>query len=306
MSARRLLLPLALVASLALIALGCASSMQDQVSKQGVADLQCARPLVTPWIEDGDRYRVTGCGRQKEYACRLESAGAVCVASSDVTLAPPRAPGTKGITEGARVDLALAGFSAGVLACRPGATEITVPEWVVVDGNAKEYAERLSFGVASGLTSKGAPLTPSEVSCVLGVVKPFSQRFGSTSLAGAYTFSATSPLTVLPDLQAKSPSALPSAVAAPQADAGDASPAADTRLEAAVRALIDANATTIAACVDKRPIAVEASYAPDGAVRLTLRGDLRGTPVERCVVSALPDLHVATDGRAGTVVHLVR
>jgi hypothetical protein len=306
MSARPLVLPLALFGLLALPVLGCASSMQEQVSKQGGADLQCPRPLVTPWIEEGDRYRVTGCGRQKEYACRLDAAGPVCAASGDVTLAPPRAAGTKGITEAARVDLALAGFSSGVLACRPGATEITVPEWVVAEGNAKEYAERLSFGVVPGLTAKGTPLTASEVTCVLGVVKPFASRFGSTSLAGVYTFSATSPLTLVAEPHAKSPPASSGVAAASVPDAGDGVAAADARVEAVLRALIDANASTIAACVDKRPIAVEASYSADGVVRLALRGDLRGTPVERCVVAALPDLRAATEGRAGTVVHLVR
>lgn len=291
MSARWVILAISLATPLAL---GCGQSMQDHVRVRGASDLKCPQELVTPWILDPGRYLVSGCGRQKEYSCRLEAAGPACSGLGAQTLAPARAPGTTGVTEGAQADLALSALSSKVLACRRGATEITVP------------FEAMQSMDSSGITSGDAKLTDAEAECVVAPLRPLagSALVHKGGLQGSivvdcpyctYTFAAVAPLIAVeaPAPRQVAPTAAPVDVVT-------------ARVETAVRSLIDANAATIAACVGKGPTAVEASYAVDGGVQLALRGDQHGTPVERCVVAALPNLHVATEGRAGTVVHLVR
>ncbi|MFO0708589.1 MAG: hypothetical protein U0353_02050 [Sandaracinus sp.] len=89
-------------------------------------------------------------------------------------------------------------------------------------------------------------------------------------------------------------------------DAHDA-PADDeiAALEARIRAGIDAHRDDVLACTGRSASVVRVRYAVDGAITLTLGGDLEGSPEEGCVRAAIGGVRVSP-GHEGTVMHLVR
>jgi hypothetical protein len=87
-----------------------------------------------------------------------------------------------------------------------------------------------------------------------------------------------------------------------EAVADTASPA----IEAQIRAGLDARRADVLACAGVDRVGVRVAYAMDGSLDVTLQGDLRGGPEERCVQDALDGVRVDASDRAGVVIHLLR
>jgi hypothetical protein len=95
----------------------------------------------------------------------------------------------------------------------------------------------------------------------------------------------------------------------PEADEGlaDDAPAAlpDSSIEATIRRGLDARRADVLACTGRTASVVRVRYDHEGALTISLAGDLEGSPEEGCVRAALSGVHVA-GGESGTVLHLLR
>jgi hypothetical protein len=87
--------------------------------------------------------------------------------------------------------------------------------------------------------------------------------------------------------------------------AGDPTDSPTAEVEAQIRRGLDARRDDVLACTNRSATVVRVRYGVDGAVTLTLGGDLEGSPEEGCVRAALGDVRVG-QGHAGVVMHLVR
>jgi hypothetical protein len=98
-------------------------------------------------------------------------------------------------------------------------------------------------------------------------------------------------------VQTHSPAPMSPSPPAPSMPASDSS---------AIRALLDANREVILACLDKPPVGLVATYAEDGSLTVSLRGEKQGSAEEQCVKAALQGLRVPATGSEGTVIHVLR
>lgn len=87
-----------------------------------------------------------------------------------------------------------------------------------------------------------------------------------------------------------------------QAPGGRPAPAG---VENAVRHAIDERSNVILECVGRDHVVVSVAFRRNGALRVSLRGELHGTPEEHCVAAALEDVRVNTRHTAGVVLHPV-
>jgi hypothetical protein len=96
----------------------------------------------------------------------------------------------------------------------------------------------------------------------------------------------------------------------PTADEGEAeathesAPPAESAVQRAIRAGIDAHRADVFACTQHDPTVVRVRYETDGAITLSLAGGLEGTPEEGCVRAALAGAR-APEGESGVLLHLV-
>lgn len=95
----------------------------------------------------------------------------------------------------------------------------------------------------------------------------------------------------------------------PAADEGiaDEPPAVPVRssIESTIRHGLDARRADVLACTGRTATVVRVQYDLEGALVISLAGDLEGSPEEGCVRAALSGVHVAR-GESGTVLHLLR
>lgn len=95
----------------------------------------------------------------------------------------------------------------------------------------------------------------------------------------------------------------------PSAPGGTSEPSSHddevARIETRIRGGLDAHRDDIIACTNRSASVIRVRYAIDGAITLTLGGDLEGSPEEGCVRAAIGGVRVEP-GHEGTVMHLVR
>ncbi len=94
----------------------------------------------------------------------------------------------------------------------------------------------------------------------------------------------------------------------PAADEGmadEVEPPPAAPIEETIRRGLDARRDDVLACTGRTASVVRVRYDLEGAVQITLAGDLEGSPEEGCVRAALSGVHVAR-GASGTVLHLLR
>jgi hypothetical protein len=90
------------------------------------------------------------------------------------------------------------------------------------------------------------------------------------------------------------------------AEESDAPPEAAADGSALARALIDAHAAAILACVGEDAVGLSAAWTADGTITVSLRGSRAGTAEEECVRAAVGTLRIEpAPGAPGSVIHAV-
>jgi hypothetical protein len=295
----------------AMVAVGCATSVQTIVKTQGAADLDCPLELTTPWIADTEHFVVRGCGRERQYTCKLDASGkTACTPVGEMSLQPAHTSRPSRLSPASEFDLALGAVEQQILECRPSAHRLDVPYRVIADTSSDDI--RVDGNENKNLEGAEAACVRSTLSRA-GIPGKIPKIEGNKHWGKPFTFSKdrrrVPTAAVPPPAGSETPVTAESGAPAPTGSGAPAAPSrsagADT-VEARVRARIAENAEAIVACAGKSPVAVEVSYDAEGKLTLALRGAEHGSPAERCMTAALPSLAVEGGGSAGTLIHLVR
>lgn len=90
------------------------------------------------------------------------------------------------------------------------------------------------------------------------------------------------------------------------AASGEEPPSGVRDVPAEVRAMLDARRAAILACVESAAIGVAASWTPDGALSVTLRGARVGSPEDACVAAVFDGVRIdPAPSEPGSLIHAV-
>lgn len=266
--------------SIAVLALSFAGCGPSPLIRRASVEMGCPTTSLDARRIGAGGYVVAGCGQERIYTC----SGSICIPSTETsgggtTVASPRpsASGSGAATQWSNdsVRTMLGAIHDDVLACF--AAEHVPASVRIVIGRTGHVTDQSMVSEASG----------EELTCAARVL----QR---VALEGA----PRAPRTVVLAFAPRSQEIVPST-----ADGVGAPDVID--VETDVRAQIDAHASTVLVCTDGASVAVALSWDPRGVVAVALRGRMHGTAEEACVQHTLADVHIASAGAAGSVLHPV-
>lgn len=280
--------PRYIAASLVLLAApACASSA---VSSRAAHDFGCLGMRITVEHQGGDRYTAEGCDLRATYTCT----GSTCVRESEIedrrgARRAAEAPGAYLSAHGANLQRCAGSEGELALVFDPRGSLEQIESW---EGETPEARECLADALAG--TRLDAPQLEETVLRVdlarMEIVPDDRPRQGAE------------PRTPAPE---SAPAAEPAPVPAPPPTAEPAQASETDATEQRLRAALDERTGDILDCAAADRVVLHLQWTESSPPRVSVQGELSGTPNEGCIRAALAEDLSISPGSPGALIHLV-